>query len=358
LRFVIIKIGARISDTKLSEKNGEALEVGRLLADAGHSVTFSCIPQPGDVLTTRFTWANPASSETHEADVVLCVNGKLRISDDAVEAEDLQNYRLMHDFGGPIFYLYTDTLLTLADLPKLIRRRLLDAKYDAAQLDLSNSDITLISQGSVAEANLRFHNVGDTVKLKKAVHFPLHYLFVPEYRWGARLAKKYDLIYGGGMRQGQRVNDIKNYFNTSTQLLSHIFGKHDHAEPPATFGAKVDWDAFISTMSQGLATCFIGDGSFPSLGHVTLRPLESIIAGCVTFCAPLMDPDNRIFDPTDWLRVLDHREFHDKVSELKRQPNRVVELQARQRRQIDRLLKDVDFPGWLVKELGFGVSRS
>lgn len=358
MRFLIIKIGARISDANLSEKNGEALEIGRLLVEAGHAVTFSCIAQPGDALAPEYTWTDPASSEAPNVDAVLCVNGKLRISDEAVEVEDLHNYRLMHDFGGPIFYLYTDTLLTLADLPQLIRRRLLDAKYDTAQLDLSSSDITLISQGSAAEANLRFHNVGDTVKLKKAVHFPLHYLFVPKYRWGTRLAKRYDLIYGGGMRQGERVHDIKNYFNKSTELSSYIFGKQDHPEPPATFGPKVDWTAFIPTMSQGLATCFIGDKSFPGLGHVTLRPLESIIAGCVTFCAPLMDPDNRIFDETDWLRVRDHNEFHDKVAELKRQPNIVVESQERQRSQVDRLLRDVDFPRWLAGELGSIVSSA
>ncbi len=232
MKFVIIKIGARISDNNFSEKNGEALEIGRLLIEAGHAVTFSCIPQQGDVLRPEFTWMNPATGEVPKADALLCVNGKLRITDVAVEPEDLHNYQLMHSFDGPIFYLYTDTLLTLADLPQLIRRRYLDADYDTTRLDLSDADITLVCQGSVAEANRRFHNVGDTVKLKKAEHFPLHCLFVPEYRQGRLKEKKYDLIYGGGMRQGHRVDAIKDYFNTSTVLSSYIFGSNSTLNHP------------------------------------------------------------------------------------------------------------------------------
>lgn len=353
MKIIIINSGARPASASISEVNGEALVLAELLVQSGHQVTIGSSISKRDVLDPRFTWWDLTQEGAPEGDCLLWVNGKANFFGGADNPHEVLNYVLAHRFDGPILYLYTDTVLPLLDVRPNVASREWSKKYDMKELDLSGKDITLVCQGRRTEEVLAWHNsfAKDSQQLTKAVHFPLHLLFVrPEWRWGMPRDKKWDLIYGGGMRRGFRKRAIQSYFAAPDGLTSYIFGNiKDLNNPTAVMGPKVPWDLFISQMSEGFATCFIGDECFQQQQHITLRPYESIIAGCLTFCAPGLDEQRELFD--EYFRVTGPTDFWLKVKHLKQNPSLAAELQAKQLDAAAHNIEHADFSAWLKQQL-------
>jgi len=352
MKVIILNSGSRPASSSISEVNGEAIVLAELLCD-DHDVTIASTLSKRDVLDPRFHWWDLRNQEVPEADCLLWVNGKANFFGGADNPHEVLNYVLAHRFNGPIFYIFTDTVLPLLDVRPNVASRDWASNYNMCELDLTNKDITLVCQSKNVHEALKWHNsfAKDSMQLTKAVHFPLHRLFVSApWRWGKMREKKWDLIYGGGMRRGFRKRAIQQYFAAPDDLTSYVFGNiKDLSKPTAVMGPKVAWDEFIPQMSEGLATCFIGDECFSALDHITPRPYEAIIAGCATFCAPGLDVGGELFD--DFTRVTGPADFWTKVKKLKADAALMQDTLHKQLERVYSNLAQVDFPAWLTNTL-------
>lgn len=330
MHFCILNTGSRLASSKISEVNGEALIIADILVEAGHEITMISKLSDRDVLDSRFNWFDPVANRDalpKGIDACIWLNGKANFFGGGDNPAEVMNYSVAKRLRTPIYYVMTDAILPFLDIIPNVASREWASNYNLDDLLIDASKVTLICQSANTNRMLEWHNsfAKDCYQLTKAIHVPLQNLFAfTSNRWGQVCTEKqYDVIYGGGKRRGNRTKLIENFF-IKAPMSSYVFGNlklsdfSKSAQSSTTvFGTKVDWMNFIPEMSKGFATCFIGDEIFSELAHITLRPLESMIAECVTFCHSSQDPLNSLYSKNSWLRIESNYEFFEKVKAAK-----------------------------------------
>jgi hypothetical protein len=316
MRINVLKIGARIAfnanDT--SAGNGEARCLVDILHSVGADIHIYTKILNRDILVNSFSWHDIENSEIPNEGVLLVFNGNINFFGGEENRLDLLNYKYINNFKGKIFYLYSDTDLTLRQCWGSVEKKSWGSKWDRQDIEITRDDITYISQGSNTQAilnRLKEKSKYGIVVPENVVHFPIEKFPLISYaQLEANLTPQVDLIYGGTMRGGKREKKMIEYFFDHPEDINvEMFGKinpEKFSEKNISkvsrfpvFSGPVKFNEFPQKLNSSIAHMVIGDPIFASFEHITCRVYESIRANVVTFIHSEMDPIHKVYGDSE-----------------------------------------------------------
>ena len=256
-------------------------------------------------------------------DYMLIINGSINCFGGAEDAmvPDLCIYRMMHYFPGKIFYCQCDLALNLLfDVYGYISGKPWASKYNKDEYDISNKDITMITQAHDLDAHLDEVNKPKMYQFKrdqlKNFHFEKYPVIMPFAHVERNASPTYDLGYGGTLRGGRRIKKlVKYYFGYPKEISVNLYGKLDdpklleHAKKVhgddvvlPTFGTICNFVDNGKVLNQSLATIVIGDEIFERTQTVQQRAYQAMCANVVTFIDEDLDKKKEVFGHDEFLR--------------------------------------------------------
>lgn len=249
-------------------------------------------------------------------DYMLIINGSINCFGGAEDAmiPDLCIYRMMHYFPGKIFYCQCDLALNLMfDVYEYISSKPWSYKYIRDEYDISNKDITMITQANDLDAHLKEINKPKMYQFErnqlKNFSFEKYPVIMPFAHVDRNNSPIYDLGYGGTLRGGRRIKKlVKYYFNYPDDISVNLYGKLDDSKlieqakkaygddlKLPTFGTTCNFVDNGRVLNQSLATIVIGDEIFERTQTVQQRAYQAMCANVVAFIDEALDKNKEIF---------------------------------------------------------------
>lgn len=256
-------------------------------------------------------------------DYMLIVNGSINCFGGAEDAmiPDLCIYRMMHYFPRKIFYCQCDLAINLLfDVYDYISSKPWASKYKREEYDISNKDITMITQAKNLDAHLKEVNKPKMYQFKreqlKHFSFEKYPVIMPFAHVDRNESPKYDLGYGGTLRGGRRIKKlVKYYFNYPESISVNLYGKLD--DPKLLESARKCYGDSMrmpelgticnfvdngKVLNQSLATIVIGDEIFERTQTVQQRAWQAICANVIAFVDEALDKDKTFYGHDDVMK--------------------------------------------------------
>ncbi len=304
MKIGIIKLGANITWLKISKSAGNfdihsmcrVLNPFSHLHIITHKTRNTKIPNGG-----KFHEIIDLDINSLGLDALLVFNGNVNFFGGAESPEGIWNYIHINKFDGPVVVINTDGQLCLKQLWPAIKAKSWATNWKEEDIVVSRKDICYITQGRDLQKTYDHYLAqrGSVYFLPENMyHFPIEKAVLYRKFRVVDRPVKYQLIYGGSPRGGQRKKDlIKFYVNSdlNTLLFGGITPKYIGIEGPKIhYGTRIPNHQFASKMTEGKATCVIGDDFYRN-NFFTLRMYESILAGVLTFIDDRMDMEKLFY---------------------------------------------------------------
>jgi hypothetical protein len=329
MRCAVIKLGSRISfSTKdTSGGNGEARSVISLLDGSGIDVSIYTKLASFDILDPKYKWTDVReSTNTSDCDFLMIMNGSVNFFAGKEDEFQINNYKIINNFKGKVFYILCDPALALMQIWSSIKSKPWANKYSEKEMTVSRTDIIYISQAFDTEKILT-HIKPSQVKPESVVHFPFEKFPLLHAPLDFNSDPMIDLSYGGTMRQGRRTNKmIKFYFGHPPDIEVELFGKIDREDFQESklaglslpkFLPPVEYADMMSRMNKSSSHCVLGDPLYEKTNDIPQRMAESINASVVTFVDSDMDKLRRFFNGDreliDFLYVESREQLSDRI---------------------------------------------
>jgi len=307
VKIGILKLGANISWGKnaFSAGNADIHTMCRAL-----SPHFEIHVISGKTRNTKIPSAgkfhNILSVDINSLDLgaLLVFNGNVNFFGGSESKEGIFNYVHINKFKGPVFYINTDGQLPFKQIWPSIASKEWAPHWKEEDVVVTRKDIVYITQGRNIPKTKKYYEKQKGIIIPESYqHFPLEKAILinpPKIRHAN--TRNYELIFGGRVRSsGRRKDLIEFYVKKSDNLRVLLFGglnKKTLGIPDMPENVKLTGkilnSSFMSKMSQGKATCIIGDPFYHG-NFFTLRMYESILSGVVTFIHYKMDPEKEFY---------------------------------------------------------------
>ena len=312
MKILIMKLGMHYRPDPIIKHAalGEVDQIANMFNKSGHSTKIitdeycndpKCIPIGSKMLLDEF-------------DTLVIINGLVRPDMDLFNE---MQYDIIDEFDGKVLFCLCDIALPLR-------------KYS-----IKRDDIICITQAKLIDEvedflDDEYEGVPESYVFETGNyhHFPF-YKFPIMTNEIMESTFEYDLMYGGGFREGDRAVDMYEFYFDHLRFDSVMFGNikesmfdTDKYDIAPEFHEPVHYDNFCEKMSTSMATVIISDPIYKVVGSLTQRIYESILAGCVTFIHDDVDPDHTIYgyhEPrfSDFLYVDDGNELSKKMAKIK-----------------------------------------
>lgn len=270
-----------------------------LLENQGHQV---------DIISNKsgfYTISFDDVGDIKNYDRLLVVNGAINFFGGVESPTIINNYKLMHQYEGTIYYLFTDFRLPFRQLWPAIANR--DWGYTEDEVKVDN-DIIILSQGKNIQMTQKVHQ-DKGLNVVDVIYVPLerYKLETIESVENHSVVPEFDLIYGGSFRSGKRLKEFEEYF-FNTEYNAALFGtikrtqfKREYDTDP-TFLGKVKPVEMTYQLSRGKFTLVMGDAEYND-NFITLRVWEALFSDSVVLINEPFDPNHLIFPDEPWRYV-------------------------------------------------------
>ena len=310
MKILLIKLGMEYTPNPEVKHAaiGEVDSIRSMLVGAGHTV---------NILTKKYYEDDSlhchndpifdlTNTNTNGYDLVFVVNGLIRGNfDDMTDIFNAKQYQIIENADCPVIFALCDVELPLR------------------RLTLTRTDIKCVTQARNVGTLERYLSVNDDLyDFENITYFPFQKFPFLTACIGTHSEQshenvfmpindnpEFDLLYGGGFREGRRVGKMLKYYFDWSHYRVGMFGNitedhftnHPHNILP-NFMPAVPYEKFAEKMNTSLATVYIADESYANLGCVSQRVYECARAGCVMFVDLESDPNMNIFGSSLYLR--------------------------------------------------------
>lgn len=286
MKLALLNLANNINGFKTTP-SGETTYMKLILEDMGYEV---------DIISnkaTEYTIPFEDVKDINAYDRLLCLNGAINFFGGKESPTIINNFKLMAQFKGTIYYLFTDLRLPFNQLWPAIENRGWGYKKEEVWID---SPVVIISQGYNLDTARRLHKKAEanTKLTYDWVRLDRHKLYQPVFSEACesvpREDKVSDIIYGGSFRGGQREAKMNEYlFDTGLDVEFFGTAKETQFKNPKfpwtqapRFVGKVPMCDMLKRNSQGLATIVIGDSTYND-NYITPRVWETMVSDAVMF---------------------------------------------------------------------------
>lgn len=317
MKIALINMGNNVTDYKTTP-SAETLYLANSLRSLGCEV--DVISNKDTENTTSYENAN----DPNTYDRLVVINGSVNFFGGSENYGVLNAQKFMSAYKSKIYYLLTDIRLGFSQSWPAIQGKEWKVNYSEETL-MIKSPIKIISQGINLDIAKDAHKKVSVPDLEYA-HFPLerYKIYQDDFVIAKPTEKKFDLVYGGSFRAGQREQKMVEFL-FDTGLNVEFFGtakesqfknkkKYPWTVPPS-FGKKVANSEMINKMSEGVATLIIGDKSYND-NFTTLRVWEAMASDAVMLIDEEFDSKHRIIDDARFY-VKNKAELIEMVQKLK-----------------------------------------
>jgi hypothetical protein len=275
-------------------------------------------------------------------DALLIFNGSVNNWGGEPDKNAIEIWRFIQNFKGRVFYLHTDGVMRLHQIyDSTFEKRGWDRWWPKDQVYVTRDDIVYLTQARSISRITSLIKKGNSIPIKpeNIVYFPIQeagLLSKPKFRTERNI--EWDLVYGGGLRNGRRHDQLVKWYFGHDELNVRLFGNialEKFAVPKdghnPSFGGPIANSLFISTMRKGLATVHIVDDWYAN-HWVTLRFYEAMQAGTIPFIDNAADHKHLLYYPgsviEDFLYVKKKSDVVDRIKLIKREDcaSEVVDL--------------------------------
>ena len=299
-------------------------------------------------------------------DYMLVINGSINCFGGAEDAmvPDLCIYRMMHYFPGKIFYCQCDLAINMMlDVYEYISSKPWASKYKREEYDISQKDITMITQARDLDAHLKEVNKPKMYQFRreqlKNFSFERYPVIMPFAHVEKNDSPKYDLGYGGTLRGGRRIKKlVKYYFGYPDSISVNLYGKLD--DPKLLEAARKAYGDSLKmpelgticnfvdngkVLNQSLATIVIGDEIFERTQTVQQRVWQAICANVIAFIDEDLDKEKKFYGSDECMKrfmyVSNKEDVVKRLNGLKEKPElRDIILKKQQH------IADFDIASW------------
>ena len=336
MKIAVIKLGARITwETDAAVGPGEAISICKALTKGGAEVHVYTKILPKDTLDPSITWHNILEDHmtTGAMDALVVINGNVNFFGGAEDTAQILNYKLLNNFHGRVFYVMCDPELPLLQIWPSVQKKPWGAKYTEAELNITRTDIVLLSQPTDLHKIAFRWNKKTNIALGGIQHFPFERFPLLNEMMEPTKEPLIDLMYGGTTRGGRRVpNLFKWYWNHPDDIRVEVFGKIDRddfirhstltEDKPPKFSGMVKYCDVLPKMNTALAHLVTGDPLYEQINIIPQRTYECLAAGNVVFVDASMDTNRRIWNDSNpevqqFLYVKTRQELTDRIRALK-----------------------------------------
>lgn len=271
MKTLIMKLGMRYDEnSKLQHAAlGEVDQITNMFKKIGHDTKI--IQEPSDM----FKSIQEPSDMSIKSDMLVIINGLVK--PDMDEFNKMQ-YDFIDKFDGPVFFCYCDIGLPLK------------------RYSIIRNDIICITQALNTMALLSYTKTQGNYEFTEIWHFPFYKFPIMTNDLRDNEIRDFDLLYGGGFRNGERESDMIEFYFNKPVLNVGLFGNITEKmflkpyDTAPMFLKSVDYSDMCNMMSKSFATVIISDPIYKEMYSLTQRIYESILAGCVTFIHEKVDP--------------------------------------------------------------------
>jgi len=337
MKIAFLKIGSRIKYDPLGVINSEVLILIDFFVKAGIDLHYFTQVLKNDTeiegahMRDFSDWNND-----EKFDAMVVVNGPLNFYGGAESKAITENYKLINNFNGKVYFLITDLTLKFTQIWEgvLSKQEKFDWKtrYTREDLEITRDDITFISQAyNLENAKKILGEVRGGIPHKNMIHYPLMHSVMAYFNrlentedsWKNR---QYDISYGGSYRGARHKKIVKYYFGHDDDIKVELFGKV--GEPSKYENVKLRFPDhnpgvsgmdFIMKMNNSYSTIAIADKNYEG-NILTQRLYESIYANVITFVDEEFDPEHRLYandKELDFLYVNSREEVAEKLRLIK-----------------------------------------
>ena len=311
MRLAIMKIGANItfSSNNASAANADILYFLRQINVDDHDITIithrtrnTFIPKK-----IRFLEIN-THPNLNEFDAVIVFNGSVNFFGGAMDPNLLAIYSALHECDIPIIYLQTDGALPFKQLWPLIWKREWAQDLNKEDYYIEPEQVCYMTQGRDMNAlNQLILSKKELVQTTNLEHYPHARCILAKHEQYIKPNpipfedRKYELGFGGYVRNTYKRKRIEHYFNAEDNLL---FGNLRGVRAPlARMQGKCSYQQFIKMMHQCKGTVIIGDEYYCD-NYITLRFYECLLADCITFIDHRLDTYHYMYGEDNELYVV------------------------------------------------------
>jgi hypothetical protein len=347
MKVGVLKIGARVQFSNKNSIIGGVVygNVRAILNGGSDCVVFTKILE-SDVIPSDFEVRSIFEPDTSDIDVLFVINGLANVFFGGKEDEcHLHTYKLINKFKGPVYFLFDEPKLPLAQVYPIVMNKPWGHKYSREDLEIVREDIVCISQGYKTEAVREFVRSKGLVSFREIKYWPSNFAAFLEPSMDFNKEPTVDLMYGGSWRQGNRANKLTEYyFGWDSCYHIEMFGKIKHEEfnkvdglRPPVFTEPVSYFSVINKMNTAKAHVVVGDPLHERFASIANRAAESVQAGCITFIDKDLDPEKRFYNnkSLDFLYVKSKADVKKIIDDTDRDNSR--------KQIIDEQIKSINF---------------
>lgn len=325
MKIAITKIGANItfSANNGSAANADILYALRAMKGFGHKFTAVTHKTRNTELPDAIALQEVNRTQDFNSfDLVLVFNGSINFFGGHPDEALFSLYRALSKTTKPIVYVQTDGALFFRQLWPLIQSREWASTLSEGEFYVEPANVYYISQGRInAKTLARLRSEANAIEPIGLYHYPWEKTILADYERVMNTPlleyneRKYDLGFGGYIRNNHKQKRIENYYDDPTLnvlLFGNLRGiklQHTEVQP------KVSYQQMIPKMSNCKATVIVGDLYYNDHFH-TLRMYESILAGNLVLIDKMMDTKAEfykgLYDPY-WFLVESKEEVREKL---------------------------------------------
>lgn len=317
MKIALINMGNNVTDYKTTP-SAETLYLANSLRGLGCEV---------DVISNKDTENTISYENANDPNIynrLVVINGSVNFFGGAENYGVLNAQKFMSAYKNKIYYLLTDIRLGFTQSWPAIQGKPWKDNYSEDTL-MINSPIRIISQGTNLSIAEEAHKKVKVPNLEY-VHFPLerYKIYQDDFKIAKPTEKKFDLVYGGSFRSGQREQKMVEFL-FDTGLNVEFFGTAKESqfknkkkypwEVAPVFGKKVANADMINKMSEGVATLIIGDKSYND-NFVTLRVWEAMASDAIMLIDEEFDTGHKIIDDERFY-VKNKQDLIDRINLIK-----------------------------------------
>jgi Fe-S cluster biosynthesis and repair protein YggX len=326
MKLAVIKLGARIANKGTSGGSGEALSIIKTLSYTEDVHYFTKILKNDPKIEFAKGHNLLEEKPDNSFDALIVINGNVNFFGGLKDELQIENYRLINSFKGPIFYMYCDPELHLKQIWNSVEKKSWNT-YKKNEIFISRNDIIYIHQPYNIEPFKK--QIEKQIKPKAYEFFPFYKFPLLndrlEWDWSKKIK---DLGYGGTLRGGKREEYILEFlfgldldvefFGPITLEKFKKYKKEIHGNPPK-FGKAIDYSKFLEKMNEFKTTINIGDKKY--FGNtLNQRIYEGVLSNNVSFIDIKLDPKKRAFsnkELQEFLYVNNKIELENKIKKIK-----------------------------------------